>query len=167
MFNKIIKAIHKMEEVVLSLILLYIIVMVLVGVFLRYCFARSIMGSDEIIGYLMVFLGTMGAAINVREDSNICLDALVSKIPRDKQKYLYLPIQILICAVMGYFVYCSYVLTSNHVDVLTPMTRISMGWPYGAMTVGLFFVFFEQVLSTIRKIKDKQLYWPQTDYDSQ
>ena len=115
----------------------------------------------------MVFLGTFGAAINVREDSNICLDALVTKIPKDKQKYLYLPIQLLICAVMAFFVYCSYVLMRNNIDVLTPMTRISMGWPYGGMTVGLLFVFFEQVLITVKKIKNKQLFWPQADFENQ
>lgn len=166
MLDKTIKVIHKLEEVVLTIILAYIIIMVLVGVVLRYCFSRSIMGSDEIIGYLMVYLGTFGAAINVREDSNICLDALVTKIPKDKQKYIYLPIQLLICVVMVIFTYCSFVLTRNNIDVLTPMTRISMGWPYGGMTVGLLFVLFEQILITIKKIKNKQLYWPQADLEN-
>ena len=165
--KKLIKIIHKLEDVILTLVLTYIIVVVLIGVVLRYCFSRSIMGSDEIVGYLMVFLGTFGAAVNVREDSNICLDALVNKIPNKYQKGLYLPIQILICVITAFFVYCSYVLTRNNLDVLTPMTRISMGWPYGGMTAGLFFVFFEQVLITIEKIKEKRLYWPQADFDNQ
>lgn len=165
--KKIISIIHKLEDILLVAVLVYIVVMVLLGVVLRYFFHYSILGSDEIIGYLVVFLGMMGSAATIRDDSNICLDALVSKIPKEKQRYLYGPIQAAIVVILIFYIYCSWNLTKSQADVLAPMTRISMAYPYGAMTVSLCFMVFEQVVMLVKKIRDKTLFWPQSDYENQ
>lgn len=165
--KKIISMIHKLENLLLVIILIYIIIMVLLGVVLRYIFQYSIMGSDEIIGYLLVFLGMLGSAVTIRDDSNICLDALVSRIPQDKQKYLYAPIQVGIICVLIFYIYCSWNLTTNQADVVAPMTRISMAYPYGAMTLSLCFMLFEQIVMLTEKIKNRTLFWPQSDYENQ
>ncbi len=165
--KKFFDTLHKIENVLLVIILSYILVMVLVGVFLRYLFSYSIFGSDEIIGYLIVSLGMLGSAVTIRDDSNICLDSLVTKIPQSKQKYLYAPIQILILAILVFYTYCSINMTFGNVNVLAPMSRISMAWPYGAMTVSLIFMLLEHVYLFITKIKTGNLYWPVADYENQ
>lgn len=165
--KKLLSIIHTLENVLLVLVLIYIIVMVLLGVVLRYCFSYSIMGSDEIIGYLLVFLGMMGSATTVRDDTNICLDALVMKLHKDKQKYLYAPIQVGIVLILCFYIYCAWVFTLRNADVVAPMTRISMAYPYGAMAISLCFMLFEQIVKLIHQIRTKTLFWPQSYYENQ
>ncbi|MCQ5141855.1 TRAP transporter small permease [Enterocloster bolteae] len=157
--------VHKLENILLVLCLVYIIVMVLVGVILRYSFSTSIMGSDELIGYLVVFLGMMGSAVTIRDNENICLDAIVLKMPTQKQKYLYVPIQILIICILAFYIFCSAKFAVGNMDVNSPMNRISMGIPYGSMTISLIFMLFEQIVFFVTRIKNHMLCWDTQSYN--
>lgn len=139
--------------------------MVLVGVILRYSFSTSIMGSDELIGYLVVFLGMMGSAVTIRDNENICLDAIVLKMPTQKQKYLYVPIQILIICILVFYIFCSAKFAVGNMDVNSPMNRISMGIPYGSMTISLIFMLFEQIVFFVTRIKNHMLCWDTQSYN--
>ncbi len=165
--KKIVNAIHRFEDMMLILILSYILIMVLVGVVLRYVFSYSIFGSDEIIGYLIVCLGMLGSAVTIRDDSNICLDSVIKMVSREKQKWIYIPIQIMIAAILVFYICCSFHMTFGNMDVLAPMSRISMALPYGAMTASLVFMLFEHIYLFVRKIKNHCLYWATTDYENQ
>lgn len=160
----LISIIHKLENILLVLCLIYIIVMVLVGVVLRYSFSTSIMGSDEFIGYLVVFLGMMGSAATIRDNENICLDAIVLKMSPKRQKFLYIPIQILIICILAFYIFCSAKFAIGNMDVKSPMNRISMGIPYGSMTISLIFMLFEQIVFFVTRIKNHKLCWDTQNY---
>ena len=162
--KKFLSVLHKVENVFACIILVYILIMVLVGVVLRYIFSYSIFGSDEIIGYMVVCLGMLGSAITIRDESNISLDTLISRLSKKAQQILYTFFQIIIAGILAFYIYCSLHMTLGNLDVLAPMSRISMGWPYGFMTASLVLMLLEHLIVFGTKIREKRLYWPQADY---
>ena len=163
--KRLLSAIHKIENAVLILIITYIVVIVCINVALRYFFSTMLVWSDEIVGYAFVFMGMLGSAAVIRDDSNIYIDILVKKIPTEKQKYLYVPVQIIIACVLAFFIAASIKLAYGNMDVKSPMNRMSMAIPYGAMAFGMVIMLFELVVNFVIKAKNKEMHWTVEDYD--
>ena len=164
--KRFLSTIHKIENAVLILIISYIVIIVCINVALRYIFSTMLVWSDEIVGYAFVFMGMLGSAAVIRDDSNIYIDILVRKIPKEKQKYLYVPVQVIIAFVLVFFIAATIKLATGNIDVKSPMNRISMAIPYGAMAFGLVIMLFELIVSFVVKAKNKALNWDTEDYDS-
>jgi len=158
--------IHKIEDIVLILLVSYIVVSVCINVFLRYFFSSGLLWNDEIIGFLFVFLCVLGYAVVIRDDNGgIFMDIIIQKIPLKKQRYLYVPIQILIALVLVFFIIATIKHSIGNADVNSPMNRIPMLIPYGAMAVGFILMLFELVVSFVNKLKNKALYWETIHYE--
>lgn len=163
--KKFIFIIHKLEDIVIALVLSYIVVMVIINIVLRFFFSTGLLWSDEIIGYMFVLLGMIGAAAAIRDDTNIYMDILIVKLPPRARSVMYVCVQVLIVAVLAFFTVACIKLVLNNVDVKSPMNRLPMWIPYGAMPLGMVLMLFELIVSFVYKAKNRDLTWGAVDYE--
>lgn len=163
--KRFLNVIHRLEDIIISLSLIFIVVMVCVNVALRYFFSTGLLWSDEIIGYVFVLLGMIGAAAAIRDDTNIYMDILIVKLPPRCKPYLYVTVQLMIAAVLVFFTAACLKLVISNVDVRSPMNRIPMWIPYAAMPVGMVMMLFELIVSFVYKATHRSLTWGAVDYE--
>lgn len=157
--KKLLVCVHKVQNWLLIIAVGYILAMVFAGVIVRYCFAKSIFGSDEKIGYVLVLIGMLGAVVNVRDDSNVYMDLLVTRVSRKVQPILYILVQILIAVALCVFVAAGWKLVLSSVGAKSTMNRIPMVLPYSIIPICLILMLLEHVINFIMRIRSHHLYW--------
>ncbi len=127
-----------MEEYFAVISLLVASLLVFIQVVLRYVFNNSLVWSEEIARYLIIWLILIGSSIAVREKAHATVDAVVAFLPP-------LPKRIfsILANLMG-IVFCFILVRSGTITVsnvvefgnVTPAIGISMAIPYLSVPVG-------------------------------
>lgn len=145
----ILKILHLLEDVCITVALVLILVLTTVNVVLRYVFLTGILWSEEFIGLCLLFVGIIGAAACVRDRLNTSLDSLVCKLPLNLQKAVYFFVNIIVVIMLGYFTYGGILFTKT---VETQQTII-LHWPmkifYGLIPTGCFLCLVEQIVNMV------------------
>lgn len=78
----------RLEEVLVAVALSIATVLTFVEVVLRYGFGSSLGFTQELVIYLLILTGLIGASIGVREKTHIGVDIIIKNFPYKMQKVL-------------------------------------------------------------------------------
>ncbi|WP_419893305.1 TRAP transporter small permease [Oceanobacillus kimchii] len=147
---KLNKLLNNLEEYSAVLSLLIASLLVFLQVVLRYVFNISLVWSEEVSRYIIIWFVLIGSSIAVREKAHATVDAVVTYLPSILKR---------VCSVLASFIGMTFsviliwsgsVTVSNVIEFgnVTPAVGIPMSIPYLALPVGglLMFIRFLQLL---------------------
>jgi TRAP-type C4-dicarboxylate transport system permease small subunit len=136
---------------VVAILFLIIISVTCAQVVSRYVFNKSIVWSEELVRFLVIWMCMIGAAVSCYDDSHMMIDSFIVKLPRKAQFFVYTIRQLLITAFSIAASLASFKLIKAAWPTKSGALGISMGLWRAAGTVGLMLI---AVYTVLRFIKD-------------
>lgn len=135
----IVKTVDQINKYLLYIIAVILIIMSLTifsQVFSRFFLGASLSWSEELSRYLMAWLVFLGAAISIRKQSLIGVEAFVDLVSNNVKKYIKTFVYI-VCLGFGVF------LVLKGIDMLeivatqkSPAMKVPMTWVYASIPFG-------------------------------
>ncbi len=133
-FNNILS---KIEQYFIGILLLVIALLLFVNVVLRF-FGSSIVWSEELARYAIVWLTFIGSSVCIYKGAHIGVDAIMNLLSDKGKKILLLSTILLSIIFTILFTYLSIVITKGVYtnNQVSATLKIPMVYVYGAMPVG-------------------------------
>lgn len=101
LFDKSIIVLHRIEDSLLTGLLLIMILMAVLQIFLRNLFDSGIIWGDEMVRILVLWLGLIGAMIASRDNNHISIDVLSRYLPKKIKKITTFITHLFTCIICG------------------------------------------------------------------
>ncbi len=152
------KSLNKVLELFLVILMSVLVVDVLWQVFSRYLLSSPSSFTDELAGYLLIWVGVLGAAYVAGRKEHLAIDILVQKSPPARQRILQIIIHSLILLfalsvmVIGgaVLVYTRFVL-----QVKSAALQLPLGYVYSVLPISGLIIIYYEVLH-ILKVKNSK-----------
>ena len=152
------KSLNKVLELFLVILMSVLVVDVLWQVFSRYLLSSPSSFTDELAGYLLIWVGVLGAAYVAGRKEHLAIDILVQKSPPARQRIMQIIIHSLILLfalsvmVIGgaVLVYTRFVL-----QVKSAALQLPLGYVYSVLPISGLIIIYYEVLH-ILKIKNSK-----------
>jgi TRAP-type C4-dicarboxylate transport system permease small subunit len=141
------KRLNRVLEVFLVILMSVLVVDVLWQVFSRYLLSSPSSFTDELAGFLLIWVGVLGAAYVAGRKEHLAIDILVQRSPPARQRKLQFIIHVLILMfalfvmVLGgtILVYTRFVL-----QVKSAALQLPLGYVYAVLPLsGLIIIYYE------------------------
>lgn len=126
-----------------------IVIVLFVGVILRYLFNAPLFWSEEVTVLGMIWMTFLGGAILVRDDKNVCITIMCDLCSRRGAHGIRIVAEILTLVMVGVMIWLSWQVTGRLSFSTTPALRISESWFGYALIAGFALMFFYQVQKVI------------------
>lgn len=103
MKNKIVTALHRIEDSILVGVLLSMLLMAVLQIILRNFFSSGIIWGDSMVRILVLWVGLLGAMVATRDNNHINIDIISRFLPGNIKTISQLVVEIFavfVCAVM-------------------------------------------------------------------
>ncbi|SFR06153.1 TRAP transporter small permease [Desulfoscipio geothermicus] len=146
---------NRLEEILVSAALTLGSILTFVEVILRYGFGASLGITQELVIYLLIFTGLIGASIGVREKTHIGVDIIVQYFPCALQKIIVVTglltsaLFCLIFAVLGF----QHAQIMVQLGQVTPEMEIPFYIPKSIVPVAFGLMTLRFLQETIKNIK--------------
>ncbi|WLR50317.1 TRAP transporter small permease [Bacillus tianshenii] len=146
---------NRLEEIAVGLALVVGVTLTFIEVVLRYGFGGSLGFTHELVVYLLIFTGLIGASIGVREKVHLGVDLVVQQFPYSIQKgitILTLSVCTLFCfliALLGY----QHILIIMEFGQVTPEMEVPLYVPKAIVPLafGLMSIrFIQEIVKVIK-----------------
>jgi len=152
------KSLNKVLELFLVILMSVLVVDVLWQVFSRYLLSSPSSFTDELAGYLLIWVGVLGAAYVAGRKEHLAIDILVQKSPPARQRIMQIIIHSLILLfalsvmVIGgaVLVYTRFVL-----QVKSAALQLPLGYVYSVLPISGLIIIYYEVLH-ILKVKNSR-----------
>ena len=145
-YNRLCQGIIKVTEVIVCLILAFLVLDVLWGVFTRFVINEQSRWTEEVAIYLLIWVSLLGAAITYAENGHLGVDYLVHKWDAATQKIGAAVVHLVVLLFAAYgMLYGGYRLVSETMKAgqISPAIEIPMAVVYSAVPIsGALFVMF-------------------------
>lgn len=111
--RKILSGLYRVEEKVLSLLLLVMIVLACLQIVLRTAFSSGISWADPLLRYLVLWTGLLGAAVATRRGKHIAIDLISHLVPDLLAHWLQIVIEFFSLAICLLLTYASVIFVMN------------------------------------------------------
>jgi TRAP-type transport system small permease protein len=122
-----------------------IVVVLFVGVVLRYVFSHALFWSEEISVLAMIWMTFLGGVILVREDKNVIITIFADLFKERIQKGIKVFADFLVLIILVTMLYLSWKLTDKLALSTTPALRLSEAWFGWSMIIGFALMLFYQI----------------------
>lgn len=157
----IIRSLGRISEMLVTVLAGIVTAAVIIEVFLRYIFGLSLLVTEELSRYLMVWIVFLASALAVRDRAHISINAFVGILP-SKLKLL---ADVLVHCLMIFF---SVVLAVQGIKILpeqlnqqTTTLGVSVFWFYLAIVVGALLIIIFSVSNIYQALTGKREKEPQ------
>jgi len=138
--------VDKILEVLIITIMTILVLDVLWQVASRYLLKTPSSFTDELAGFLLIWVGLFGAAYGTGKGLHLAIDLLPSKLPPDKKKYLDLTIHCLV----GLFALTVMIIggiwlvyTRFYLGQISAALQLPLGYVYLVLPLsGLFIIYY-------------------------
>ena len=152
------KSLNRVLELFLVILMSVLVVDVLWQVFSRYLLSSPSSFTDELAGYLLIWVGVLGAAYVAGRKEHLAIDILVQKSPPARQRLLLIIIHSLILLfalsvmVIGgtVLVYTRFVLL-----VKSAALQLPLGYVYSVLPISGLIIIYYEVLHILKIINPK------------
>ncbi|MBE9517474.1 MAG: TRAP transporter small permease [Bacteroidetes bacterium] len=152
------KSLNKVLELFLVILMSVLVVDVLWQVFSRYLLSSPSSFTDELAGYLLIWVGILGAAYVAGRKEHLAIDILVQRSPPARQRIMQIIIHSLILLfalsvmVIGgaVLVYTRFVL-----QVKSAALQLPLGYVYSVLPISGLIIIYYEVLH-ILKVKNSK-----------
>lgn len=146
-------------EIVLAILLAFMTLDVLLGVFTRYVLNSQSEWTDEMARYLMIWVSILGAAYASGKNMHISIDLLPQYLPAHRRKWLFRGIYAtVILFVLAVFVIggLRYTYISFKLGQVSPALGLPVGYIYLILPLAGCLIIYYKSLDLIRTFSPKQ-----------
>jgi TRAP-type C4-dicarboxylate transport system permease small subunit len=141
------KSLNRVLEVFLVILMSILVVDVLWQVFSRYLLSAPSSFTDELAGFLLIWVGVLGAAYVSGKKEHLAIDILVQKSPPARKRMLqYLIHSLVFLFALSVMVIGGVILmyTRFALDVKSAALQLNLGYIYIVLPIsGLIIMFYE------------------------
>jgi TRAP-type C4-dicarboxylate transport system permease small subunit len=146
------KKLNKVLEVFLVILMSVLVVDVLWQVFSRYLLASPSSFTDELAGFLLIWVGVLGAAYVAGRKEHLAIDILVQKSPPSRQRKLQYTIHILIFLFALFVMFIGGIVlmyTRFFLQVKSAALQLPLGYVYVILPISGLIIMYYEVLHII------------------
>ncbi len=152
--------IQKICSILCGICLISISTVMLLAVLFRYVLVSPIVWSEEITGFLLVWMVLLAAPIGYRLKEHVAIDFLPKKLPAPVKPYLQLVHSLIILWVASVIVFYGIPHTIKSMNQIFPTLEwIRYGYMYGALPLGYFLLglyCLEEIVLVLLTFKGKR-----------
>ena len=145
-------------EVVVVILMAIIVAVVMTEVALRWLAAgASLIITDELTRYLMIWTAMLAAALVVHEDGHVRINLLPNAMPRWARLVLRICSQMVALFFLGVLIVVSLMILPETTSQMTIALGVSVAWFTAALPVGasmMAILIFYDIVCTIRRYSD-------------
>lgn len=159
--NDMMKFQHKLNrvlEVFLVILMSVLVIDVLWQVFSRYLLSSPSSFTDELAGFLLIWVGLLGAAYVAGRQEHLAIDILIQKSPPERQRKLQYLIHSLIFLFALFVMFVGGVIlmyTRFVLQVKSAALQLSLGYVYIIIPISGLIIMFYEVIHMIDLKKSK------------
>lgn len=142
------------EAVTVGVLAGYVAILV-VQVVLRYAFNSSLVWSDEIIRFGLVWNVMLGAALVSLRDGHIRVDIFENLLPHGARRATQLLIHLVSLAFLLLLLFFGWRFAVRGAVQSAPVTDVSMAYAYSAIAVGAALMAFFTVVTIVRRLRGR------------
>ncbi len=152
---------HKLNrvlEVFLVILMSVLVIDVLWQVFSRYLLSSPSSFTDELAGFLLIWVGLLGAAYVAGRQEHLAIDILIQKSPPERQRKLQYLIHSLIFLFALFVMFVGGVIlmyTRFVLQVKSAALQLSLGYVYIIIPISGLIIMFYEVIHMIDLKKSK------------
>ena len=152
---------HKLNrvlEVFLVILMSVLVIDVLWQVFSRYLLSSPSSFTDELAGFLLIWVGLLGAAYVAGRKEHLAIDILIQKSPPERQRKLQYLIHSLIFLFALFVMFVGGVIlmyTRFVLQVKSAALQLSLGYVYIIIPISGLIIMFYEVIHMIDLKKSK------------
>ena len=152
---------HKLNrvlEVFLVILMSVLVIDVLWQVFSRYLLSSPSSFTDELAGFLLIWVGLLGAAYVAGRKEHLAIDILIQKSPPERQRKLQYLIHSLIFLFALFVMFVGGVIlmyTRFILQVKSAALQLSLGYVYIIIPISGLIIMFYEVIHMIDLKKSK------------
>lgn len=140
---------NKSLEILLVALMTILVLDVLWQVFSRYVLSSPSSFTDELAGYLLIWVSLLGAAYVAGRKEHLAIDILLRKSPPARQKKLMITIEIIILAfaacvmVIGgvWLMYTRFVLEVKSAALQLPLGYVYIVLPFSGLIISYYSIY--------------------------
>lgn len=143
------------EEHTISVALMVMVASIFLQVVYRYVLSQTLIWSEELSRYLMIFLTFIGAALGIERETHIRVSLLgVFKLSRGQLKVIEALMDfcgLVVCLILTSLIYQLYkdVIEFGH---RSPAMELPMLYPFGAMFIGSLLMIFHFTINLLKNV---------------
>ncbi len=138
---------NKVLEVSLVILMSVLVLDVLWQVFSRYLLSSPSSLTDELAGFLLIWVGVLGAAYVAGRKEHLAIDILIQRSPPARQRFLlYLIHSLIFLFALSVMVTGGFILVYSRfvLQVKSAALQLPLGFVYIVLPIsGLFIMFYE------------------------
>lgn len=147
---------HMSTIITVLIVVLMIAVISVTGaqVFRRYVIGSSIIWSEEMARYLLVWITYLGAVLGLRTNAHLGLDFFRNLLPKRIRKWVVLLTHSLSVFFLYYLCKYGIVISLNNLarNQISPALGWQMGYVYLAIPIGAFFMILVLVEAILKEL---------------
>jgi len=158
--TRILSVIRRIEEALMIVGLVVTVVLVLVAVFGRYVLGTGFLWGDEVVGFMLVLITMMGAAVGYRKKMHTSLDVFINKAHGPMKWMMKTIIGLSSVFFLVVLIYSGILLVTQTWGRYAITMNLNMGYIYILIPLGAALLLLEVILRivsdllTVRKGKE-------------
>ena len=149
MENKFDKILIKSIKALVSLLLVFMFIIVIIGIFFRYIINIPIFGTEELARYIMFYMVMLGSAVAFREEKHPALLFVIQKFSIKILRVWNFIKDIIIIIILIIIFKEGYLMAVDEMIMKSPALRISFYWVYLAFPIGALLMIFQIIANYI------------------
>ncbi len=125
-------------EQLLSIMIGALALVVIGGVFFRYVLSDSLPWTDEVSGYMLVWVTFLGSVTALERGKHINFDAIMMALPKRPRRFLEIVADLFLFAFLGVLLVSGYQITTQLMNQTAVSFEMPMGLIYSIMPISGF-----------------------------
>jgi len=150
--DKAIKGLEKAVGWIVTIIIAMMVVNITAGVFFRYVLGNSLVWTEELSRYLMVWAGMLGSGLAMADGSHVGIDLLVDRCPPALRHALKIVAKIVIQVFLSIVLVKSFGYLETLKIQKSSAMEMPMVIPYLSVSIGAVFMSIENLLIVVRLV---------------
>lgn len=139
-------------EILLAVALVFAVALNFANVIGRFLLQTSLIGSEEIQVFILIYIAFLGAAIATWRNEHLRVDVVVLRLPRVARNLLQAGELVVLAVLAGFVAFTSFNYARQMLVIgrNSDMIGLPMWIPHGAVSVGFALILVIALLKTIR-----------------
>lgn len=155
LYAKVGDGLDKISKSLAQLSVFVMVIVVILGVFMRYFMKSPLIWSDELAKYALVYMTFIGAPVALRSKGLAAMELVIEKLPQNLRKVAQIIVYILEILLIGFLFYYSIdLLFQDSVkNQISPGLQIPMTWVYFSLPFGIGLMLLQSIFLLIDDLK--------------
>jgi len=167
MLGKINRILAVVLDWTIGLIMSAIVVILFLGVILRYVFNAPLFWAEEVSVLGLIWITFVGGAILIRQDKNVCITVFCDMCRAPVARWMKIVSDALVIVILCVMIYQSWLLTGRLAFSTTPAIRLKESWFGWAMIAGFICMLYYQIQRLVALLRNRPAFPEMQDRDGE